>query len=82
MLPLCIALYRDRKFISEPGGAIFVGFFKFFWRGVGLCAHEKVPNICFFLASAPQGEKFGVLYLDSHIILTEYGPKPYSDYCI
>ena len=59
----------------RAGGAIFVGFFKFFWRGVRLCAHEKMPKIflargaimhtrksakyLLFLASALQGKKFG-----------------------
>ena len=38
--------------------------------------------VCFFLAIAPQGNYFGILYLDSHIILTEYGSKPCRCYCI
>ena len=47
------------------------------------CAHTKKCQIsAFFLGSALQGKKFGVLYLDSHIILTEYGSKPCSGYCV
>ena len=55
---------------------------KFSSRGVRLCTHKKVPNICFFLAIAPQGKFFEILYMDSQIILIEYSPKPRSGYFV
>jgi hypothetical protein len=38
--------------------------------------------VCFFLAIAPHAKMFGILYLDLHIILIEYSPKPRSGYCV
>ena len=35
-----------------------------------------MPNICFFLAIAPQGKIFGILYLDSHITLLSIALSP------
>ena len=55
--------------------------FEIFLNFPRVCTLKGVKYLL-FLAIAPQGKFIGILYLDSHITLIEYRPKPSSGYCV